>query len=145
VVIHNWARHPTPAVFCTLPLWALAELACGRPAPTQSPECPEDGRLFHEAVWEYLEPCRFDPIQGRLGDWLLHLEPSISLHLGQWVPTVARAAQGRPWGVVHRRRQCLVRDTYVTTNLEVWATQVAAAAGRQQVTAPEQLGVQALS
>jgi len=131
-VVHNWARHPTPAVFCTIPLWALAELACGQQTAVESPECPDSGQRFHDTVWEYLEPCRFDPIQGRLGDWYLHLEPSLSLRLAQWVQTAARAAQGRPWAVVHRRRQSPVRETYVTTSLETWAAQVAAQVGRGQ-------------
>jgi hypothetical protein len=126
VVVHNYPRHPTPQIHCTMPLWVLAELATGRQLEAPPLDTPDDGKLFADAVWHFLEPYGYDPIRGSLDRWQLTLEPSINLTLGPWSAAAAKRAGESPWGVVHRKRQAPIGDTYVTTSLLVWAQEVAA-------------------
>jgi hypothetical protein len=134
VVVHNYARHPTPQIHCTMPLWAFAELATGREFELPQLATPDDGKLFADAVWQFLAPYQFDPIKSQLGNWRVVLKSSISMALGSWVSEAAKQAGENPWCVIHRKRQAPISDTYVTTSLLVWGQAVAASLSQTATT-----------
>lgn len=135
VVVHNYPRHPTPQIHCTMPLWVFAELATGvRSAEMPPLDTPEDGKLFADAVWQFLASWNFDPIHSTLGHWSISVESSINLALGTWAAAAAKRAATAPWAVIHRKRQAPISDTYVTTSLSVWGKEVAAALSQPATT-----------
>lgn len=126
VVIHNYPRHPTSQIHCTMPLWCFAELASGLQMEIPKADTPDDGKLFLAAINQFLQLYGHDNDGEMFWSWRIDVKPNINLSLGSWAAHSSRSAGDAYWAVIHRKRQAMISETYVTTSLAVWSTAVAA-------------------